>query len=78
MKKIIKKIIRDLLLYSFDKKNRILNFIFQICLASVIFLYNLNKVFTSKKKLAFLSYQRFRGDIEIINQAFCSFTIPFF
>jgi hypothetical protein len=78
MKKIIKKKIRTLLLYSYNKKNRTLNFLFQICLVGVIFFSNLNIVFTSKKKLLFLSHQRFRGDIEIINQEFCGFTIPFF
>lgn len=78
MKKIIKDILRSLLLYSFEKRLSIFRIFFQIFFLIIISSFNLNKIFKNKKKIIFLSHQRFRGDIEVINKKFCGLIIPYF
>ena len=69
MRKIIKDILRTLLLYSFEKKLSLFKILFQILFLIIISSFNLKK-FLKKKKIIFLSHQRFRGDIEVINKKF--------
>ena len=78
MKKIIKDILRSLLLYSFEKKLSLFKILFQILFLIIISSFNLNKIFKNKKKIIFLSHQRFRGDVEVINKKFCGLIIPYF
>ena len=77
MRKIIKDILRSLLLYSFEKKLSLFKILFQILFLIIISSFNLNKILKNKKKIIFLSHQRFRGDIEVINKILWSYNSLF-